>query len=330
MAAFGRVRVRSPGLGVGYCGCGRCPTPSWGCLVVQQSITEALRPGLRAWFEFNVGTGRDLADVKAALVAAGYGAEDVEQFLREESARFADSRARGLFDAEPVGSPAEAADRFWRRLDVLAPFNRVLLGDRVVPILVKHFGSGIFFLPEFLSDEECAGLIAQAEGRMDDSKVLDQRNGGLIVDPNRSSRSGVIRRGDGELVRRIESRVAKLTDLPVVLGENLQIVHYGAGGEYVPHFDFFDPESPGGAEALAGNSQRLLTVIMYLSDVEGGGWTQFPELGVEFTPMRGAALLFASLDPQGSPLRPSLHWGRPVISGEKWIATKWIRMSPQA
>jgi len=298
--------------------------------VAQQSITEALRPGLREWFEFHVGTGHDLADVKAALVAAGYRAEDVEGFLREESARFAKSQQGGLFDAEPVDSQAEAADRFWRRLDVLAPFNRVLLVDRVVPILVKHFGSGIFFLPEFLSDEECAGLIAQADGRMEDSKVFDQRKGERVVDPSRSSRSGVIRRGDGELARRIESRIAKLTDLPVALGENLQIVHYTAGGEYVPHFDFFDPETPAGAEALTGNSQRLLTVIMYLSDVDGGGWTQFPELRVEFTPMRGAALLFPSLDRQRSPLRPSLHWGRPVISGEKWIATKWIRLSPQA
>ena len=165
---------------------------------------------------------------------------------------------------------------------------------------------------------------------MAQSKIFDQSNGALVVDPTRSSRSGAIRRGDGELVKRIESRIAKLTDLPVGFGENLQLVHYTAGGEYVPHFDFFDPETPGGAEELAGNSQRLLTVIMYLSDVEGGGWTQFPDLNVEFTPMKGAALLFPALDQKGSLFRPSLHWGRPVTSGEKWIATKWIRLSPQA
>jgi prolyl 4-hydroxylase len=298
--------------------------------VVEQPITDALRPGLREWFEFNVGTGRDVADVEAGLVAAGYRAQDVQAFVREESARFARYQAGEAFDADPVGCPAEAAERFWRRLDVLAPFNRVLLVDRVVPILVKYLGRGIFLLPDFLSDEECDGLIAQAEGRMEDSKIFDQSNGALVVDPTRSSRSCAIRRGDGELVRRIESRIAKLTDMPVGFGENLQIVQYAPGGEYIPHFDYFDPETPGGAEELAGNSQRLLTVIMYLSDVEGGGWTQFPDLNVEFTPMKGAALLFPALDPQGSLFRPSLHWGRPVFSGEKWIATKWIRLTPQA
>jgi prolyl 4-hydroxylase len=296
--------------------------------VAQQSITEALRPGLREWFEFNVGTGRDLSDVAAALVAAGYEASDVEAFVRDESARFAKA-LDGAFDAEPVASEADAAERFWRRLDVLAPFNRVLLVDRVVPIAVKHLGAGIFLLPEFLAGDECDGLVAQSQERMGDSKILDQRTGQFAVDPTRSSRSGVIRRGDGELVRRIESRIAKLTDLPVALGENLQIVHYSPGGEYVPHYDYFDPETPGGAETLAANSQRLLTVIMYLSEVEGGGWTQFPELGVEFTPMKGAALLFPSLDRNRSLFRRSLHWGRPVISGEKWIATKWIRLTPQ-
>lgn len=298
--------------------------------MVQQPITEALRPGLRAWFEFNVGTGGDLADVKAALVAAGYRAQDVEAFVREEAARLERYRLGEAYDADPVNSEAEAAERFWRRLDVLAPFNRVLLVDRVVPILVKYLGRGIFLLPDFLSAEECAGLVAQAEGRMEDSKIFDQSNGALVVDPTRSSRSCAIRRGEGELVQRIERRIAKLTDLPVVLGENLQIVQYAAGGEYIPHFDFFDPDTPGGAEELAGNSQRLLTVIMYLSDVEGGGWTQFPDLNVEFTPMKGAALLFPALDQKGSLFRPSLHWGRPVTSGEKWIATKWIRLSPQA
>ena len=64
------------------------------------------------------------------------------------------------------------------------------------------------------------------------------------------------------------------------------------------------------------------------SDVEAGGGTQFPELSLEFTPLKGAALVFASLDRDGAPLQTSLHWGRPVMSGEKWIATKWLRTGP--
>jgi prolyl 4-hydroxylase len=69
---------------------------------------------------------------------------------------------------------------------------------------------------------------------------------------------------------------------------------------------------------------------MYLCDVEAGGVTLFPELSLAFTPARGAAPLFASMGRDGSLLRTSLHCSVSVTSGEKWIATKWIRVQPIA
>jgi prolyl 4-hydroxylase len=71
-------------------------------------------------------------------------------------------------------------------------------------------------------------------------------------------------------------------------------------------------------------------VIMYLSDVEAGGATRFHELSLEFTPLKGAALLFTSIARDRALLQTSLHSGCPVTSGEKWIATKWIRVAPHA
>ncbi len=56
--------------------------------------------------------------------------------------------------------------------------------------------------------------------------------------------------------------------------------------------------------------------------MESGGCTRFPELSLEFTPLKGAALLFASLDRDGALLPTSLHAGCPVTSSEKWMATK--------
>jgi prolyl 4-hydroxylase len=108
----------------------------------------------------------------------------------------------------------------------------------------------------------------------------------------------------------------------------MQILRYEVGGEYRPHFDFFDPGTAGGRHLLSQGSQRLVSVIMYLCDVEAGGTTQFPELSLAFTPLRGAALLFPSIGRDGALLQDSLHAGGPVTSGEKWIATKWIRVAP--
>ena len=42
----------------------------------------------------------------------------------------------------------------------------------------------------------------------------------------------------------------------------------------------------------------------------------------------GDAVLFYNIKPNGDRDIMSLHEGRPVTAGEKWIATKWIREKP--
>ncbi len=46
---------------------------------------------------------------------------------------------------------------------------------------------------------------------------------------------------------------------------------------------------------------------------------------MQYKPRRGDALLFYSLHHNGSVDARALHGGCPVIKGEKWVATKWIR-----
>jgi prolyl 4-hydroxylase len=67
---------------------------------------------------------------------------------------------------------------------------------------------------------------------------------------------------------------------------------------------------------------------MYLNDVEAGGSTVFPEVGLDVLPRRGNAVYFAYTTEQGELDARSLHGGSPVSAGEKWIATKWFRQRP--
>ncbi|CAD5188681.1 unnamed protein product, partial [Musa acuminata subsp. malaccensis] len=54
-------------------------------------------------------------------------------------------------------------------------------------------------------------------------------------------------------------------------GESIQILRYRDGQKYEPHFDYFhDPKN----QALGGH--RYATVLMYLSNVNKGGETVFP------------------------------------------------------
>ena len=56
-----------------------------------------------------------------------------------------------------------------------------------------------------------------------------------------------------------------------------------------------------------------------------GGGTDFPRHGVVVTPEVGTAVMFDNVLADGRPDEDTLHAGLPVLEGEKWVATKWLR-----
>jgi prolyl 4-hydroxylase len=158
--------------------------------------------------------------------------------------------------------------------------------------------------------------------------VVNAATGAYDVHEARTSSGTHFERGENALVRRIEARIAELTSLPVEHGEPIQILHYMPGAEYKPHYDYFDPKLPGNEKVLSMGGQRIATLVMYLNDVESGGSTVFPEIGLDVLPHKGNAVFFAYSSERGELDSRTLHGGSPVTSGEKWIATKWIRLGP--
>ena len=75
--------------------------------------------------------------------------------------------------------------------------------------------------------------------------------------------------------------------------------------------------------APLNKGQRVGTLVMYLNEPQGGGATIFPEAGLEVAPVKGQAVFF-SYD-RAHPSTGTLHGGAPVLAGEKWVATKWLR-----
>jgi prolyl 4-hydroxylase len=132
-------------------------------------------------------------------------------------------------------------------------------------------------------------------------------------------------RGENEIVRSIEDRIAQLTGYPVENGEGLQVLRYGVGGHYRVHCDWFDPRFPGNESLLRTGGQRVATVIMYLNTVTRGGETYFPKLDLRIKPKEGSALQWWNVDEQGNPDPTTTHSGEDVLEGCKWICTKWIR-----
>jgi len=203
--------------------------------------------------------------------------------------------------------------------------NTIATTDREIHMLFALTAPRIVLFGNLLSPEECDEMIRLSRGKLERSSVVNNETGAYDIHPHRTSYGTYFNRGENELILRLENRIAELVQYPVANGEPIQILHYEPGGEYKPHFDYFDPKQPGNEQVLMQGGQRIATLIMYLNDVEAGGSTVFPEVGIDVLPRRGNAVYFAyctetnTLDPR------SLHGGSPVGTGEKWIATKWFR-----
>ncbi|KAL1824985.1 hypothetical protein DCAR_0313091 [Daucus carota subsp. sativus] len=193
----------------------------------------------------------------------------------------------------------------------------------------------------FLSKDECEYLINLAKPHMHKSSVVDSETGKSKDSRVRTSSGTFLARGRDKTIREIEKRIADFTFLPVEHGEGLQILHYEVGQKYEPHYDYFLDDFN-----TNNGGQRIATVLMYLSDVEEGGETVFPNAkgnfsavpwwnelsecgkgGLSVKPKMGDALLFWSMKPDATLDPSSLHGGCAVIKGNKWSSTKWLRVN---
>ncbi len=196
-------------------------------------------------------------------------------------------------------------------------------GDKWVHVIHQSESPNIVVFASLLSDSECDALMEEARPRLSRSLTVDTQTGGEELNPARTSDGMFYARGETEVVRRIEARIARLLGWPQQNGEGLQVLCYGPGDQYKPHYDYFDPVEPGTPAILQRGGQRVATLIMYLQEPEQGGATVFPSVKVNVAPKRGNAVFFSY--PRAHPSSLTLHGGEPVAKGEKWIATKWLR-----
>ena len=80
-----------------------------------------------------------------------------------------------------------------------------------------------------------------------------------------------------------------------------------------------------GFELSNVGGDRILTFMLYLSNVDAGGNTIFPQPGISIKPVMGNALFWFNVGPQHQYDSNTIHLGCPVLHGNKWITTKWHR-----
>lgn len=79
----------------------------------------------------------------------------------------------------------------------------------------------------------------------------------------RISKSAWLKDDEHDYVARISRRVEDMTGLTTATAEELQVVNYGIGGHYEPHFDFARPEETEAFKSL-GTGNRIATVLFYV------------------------------------------------------------------
>ena len=290
---------------------------------------DSLAPDLQSWFRDMIkrGTGRDA--LLKSLLGAGY----QERYARDaiDTALKALPKPPPPAPVQPMATsvaeaiPAVAGTTPTLSEQLVQMPNTIDTVDREVHMLFALTAPRIVLFGNLLSNDECEEMIELSRGKLARSSVVNNETGAYDIHPHRTSYGTYFDRGENDLIRRLEKRIADLVQYPVENGEPIQILHYEPGGEYKPHYDYFDPKQPGNEQVLTQGGQRIATLIMYLNDVEAGGSTVFPEVGVDVLPRRGNAVYFAYCSETGALDARSLHGGSPVGAGEKWIATKWFR-----
>lgn len=225
--------------------------------------------------------------------------------------------------AERVSASGRPARRALPEPSLSGSPRQVDAGDRMVDVLVSLSSPRLVVFGNLLSPEECDALVAAARPRLSRSLTVQTDTGGEEMNADRTSQGMFFRRGELDVVSRVEARLARLLNWPVENGEGLQVLRYQPGAEYKPHYDYFDPSEAGTAHIVKRGGQRLATIVMYLNEPRLGGGTTFPDIGLEVAPQRGHAVFFSYDRPH--PATRTLHGGAPVIEGEKWVATKWLR-----
>ena len=248
-------------------------------------MSQIVTPELQDWIREQTAAGQPPTALLASMLAAGWSDEAAQQALNAVRLPDAAVQAPGgaaLAPAEGLPEPDLSASPLY-----------VDAGDRQVHVLASLTHPRVVVFGNLLDDAECQMLIDAAAPRLARSLTVASKTGGEEVNDDRTSSGMFFSRGENEAVARLERRIARLLRWPEENGEGLQVLRYGVGAEYKPHYDYFDPAEPGTPRILARGGQRVATLVIYLNEPEQGGGTTFPDIGLEVAPKRGNAVFFA-------------------------------------
>lgn len=195
------------------------------------------------------------------------------------------------------------------------------------PIEILSSSPFIMTIDDFISPEEIRAFLTNIDSwerstNSGKSNALGQS--GVELSEGRTSSNSWCRAAcqNNKHVQQVYKKIESLVRVPRDHYELFQILRYEIGQKYETHHDY------GARERYLVSGPRILTLFLYLSDVDEGGETVFPALGISVKPKRGRALLWPSTLDYDPDIRDgrTTHEARPVLKGRKFAANVWIHL----
>lgn len=181
----------------------------------------------------------------------------------------------------------------------------------------------MFILRDFLSEDECAALIAQIDAQRRPSTLANYDGQPAF---RTSETCDLIH--DDPVVAALDAKLAGLSGIDPAHGERLQGQRYEVGQEFKAHTDYFEPGAADFEEHCGVAGQRTWTFMIYLNDVAAGGATRFKIIDKNVKPERGKLLAWNNRKPDKSLNYAALHHAMKVRKGLKYVITRWYRERP--
>ncbi|XP_063613965.1 prolyl 4-hydroxylase subunit alpha-1-like [Penaeus indicus] len=196
---------------------------------------------------------------------------------------------------------------------------------RLAPVKteIAHIHPTIYIFHDVLIDSEISVIKELATPMFKRATVQNYKTGELETASYRISKSSWLKADDSKTVAKVNQRIEDITGLNMQTAEELQVANYGIGGHYEPHFDYARREEKDAFKSL-GTGNRIATFLFYMSDVDAGGATVFPQLELSLWPKKGTAAFWHNLHPSGEGDILTRHAACPVLVGTKWVSNKWI------
>jgi prolyl 4-hydroxylase len=176
---------------------------------------------------------------------------------------------------------------------------------------------------EFISEKEANYILEKTKNNFKPSVIY----GNIVIEQIRKSNTVWISKYD-DVIKKIILRVCERCNIPFKNAEHLQVVKYDSSGYYRQHHDTAYEDKDETRCFLSHGGHRVVTMLIYLNDDFECGETSFINLRKKIKPQKHAGILFYSLDKKRIHCHPlSLHEGKTVKSGNKYVANIWLRQN---